>query len=162
MVLSEALNWMKRKTEAGVASGEAAYDDGVAIYKAPQPLGESLMRNFVHHQAAIVPAARSSRKNGGFRHHSLATQWADYDLQTSDSGNTHIRFQAHFRSGSRRAARAGKSEAPGAAGVANREEITVRPSLLPRLALAWLWDSDFPILRFLAKKQSCAISTRPR
>jgi glycosyltransferase involved in cell wall biosynthesis len=50
MVLSEALNWMN-KTEAGVAAGEVAYDDG-RIYKLRSNVNPCA-RNFVHHQGTF-------------------------------------------------------------------------------------------------------------
>ncbi len=50
MVLSEAVNWMK-KTEAGAAVGEIAYDDG-RIYKLRSG-ANPVARNFVHHQGTF-------------------------------------------------------------------------------------------------------------
>ena len=50
MVLSESLNWMN-KTEAGVAAGEVAYDDG-RIYKLRSNVNPCA-RNFVHHQGTF-------------------------------------------------------------------------------------------------------------
>jgi putative colanic acid biosynthesis glycosyltransferase len=50
LVLSEALNWMN-KTEAGVAAGEVAYDDG-RIYKLRSNVNPCA-RNFVHHQGTF-------------------------------------------------------------------------------------------------------------
>ena len=50
LVLSESLNWMK-KTEAGVAAGEVAYDDG-RIYKLRSNVNPCA-RNFVHHQGTF-------------------------------------------------------------------------------------------------------------
>ena len=50
MVLSEALNWMN-KTEAGVAAGEVAYDDG-RIYKLRSNVNPCA-RNFIHHQGTF-------------------------------------------------------------------------------------------------------------
>lgn len=49
-VLSESLNWMN-KTEAGVAAGEVAYDDG-RIYKLRSNVNPCA-RNFVHHQGTF-------------------------------------------------------------------------------------------------------------
>ena len=50
MVLSESLNWMN-KTEAGIAAGEVAYDDG-RIYKLRAHVNPCA-RNFVHHQGTF-------------------------------------------------------------------------------------------------------------
>ena len=50
MVLSESLNWMN-KTEAGIAAGEVAYDDG-RIYKLRSHVNPCA-RNFVHHQSTF-------------------------------------------------------------------------------------------------------------
>lgn len=50
MVLSEALNWMK-KTEAGVAAGEVAYDDG-RIFRLRSSVNP-LAHNFVRRQATF-------------------------------------------------------------------------------------------------------------
>ncbi len=50
LVLSESLNWMK-KTEAGVAAGEVAYDDG-RIYKLRSNVNPCA-RNFIHHQGTF-------------------------------------------------------------------------------------------------------------
>jgi len=74
LVLSEALNWMK-KTEAGVAAGEAAYDDG-RLYKLRSQVNP-IARNFVHHQAAFYRRSLFE-ENDGFDA-SLAVM-ADYDF----------------------------------------------------------------------------------
>ena len=74
MVLSESLNWLK-KTEAGVAAGEAAYDDG-RLYKLRSHVNP-VARNFVHHQAAFYRRSLFA-ENGGFDV-SLAIM-ADYDF----------------------------------------------------------------------------------
>jgi len=74
MVLSEALNWTK-KTEAGVAAGEAAYDDG-RLYKLRAHV-TPVARNFVHHQAAFY--RRSLFEENGAFDPSLAIM-ADYDF----------------------------------------------------------------------------------
>jgi putative colanic acid biosynthesis glycosyltransferase len=86
MVLSEALNWMK-KTEAGVAAGEAAYDDG-RIYKLHAHVNP-LARNFVHHQSAFYRRSLFA-ENGAFDA-SLAIM-ADYDLNVRLWKN-HVRFK---------------------------------------------------------------------
>jgi putative colanic acid biosynthesis glycosyltransferase len=62
MVLSETINWMK-KTEAGVVSGEAAFDDG-RIYKLRSHVN-AIARNFVHHQATFYRRTLFE-ENGGF------------------------------------------------------------------------------------------------
>ena len=86
MVLSEALNWMK-KTEAGVAAGEAAYDDGrlVKLRSHVNPRA----RNFVHHQAAFYRRTLFA-ENGGFDP-TLAVM-ADYDFHVRLWKN-HVRFK---------------------------------------------------------------------
>ena len=74
MVLSESINWMK-KTEAGVAAGEAAYDDG-RIYKLRSHVNP-IARNFVHHQATFYRRTLFD-ENGSFDT-SLAVM-ADYEF----------------------------------------------------------------------------------
>jgi hypothetical protein len=74
MVLSESVNWM-RKTEAGVASGEAAFNDG-RIYKLRSHVNP-VARNFAHHQATFYRRTLFA-ENEGFDT-SLAIQ-ADYDF----------------------------------------------------------------------------------
>jgi glycosyltransferase involved in cell wall biosynthesis len=74
MVLSEALNWMK-KTEAGVAAGEAAYDDG-RIYKLNSRVNP-VARNFVHHQSAFYRRTLFE-ENGSFD--TTLTVMADYEF----------------------------------------------------------------------------------
>ncbi len=86
MVLSEALNWMKR-TEAGVAAGEAACDDG-RIHKLRSHVNP-LARNFVHRQATFYRRSLFE-ENGGFDP-SLAVM-ADYDFHVRLWKN-HVRFK---------------------------------------------------------------------
>ena len=61
MVLSEALNWMN-KTEAGVAAGEVAYDDG-RIYRLRSQVNP-LARNFVHHQSTFYRRSLFAENDG--------------------------------------------------------------------------------------------------
>ena len=75
MVLSEALNWMN-KTEAGVAAGEVAYDDG-RIYKLRSNVNPCA-RNFVHHQGTFYRRSLFA-ENGSFEPELLTA--ADYEFQ---------------------------------------------------------------------------------
>ncbi len=61
MVLSEALNWMK-KTEAGIAAGEAAFDDGrlVRLRSRPNPLA----RDFVPRASAFYRRTLFAENDG--------------------------------------------------------------------------------------------------
>lgn len=86
MVLSEALNWLK-KTEAGVAAGEAAFDDG-RLYKLAVRVNP-LVRNFIHHQAAFYRRTLFA-ENGGFD--ASLTIRADYDFNLRLWKN-HVRFK---------------------------------------------------------------------
>ncbi len=74
MVLSESVNWMK-KTEAGVAAGEVAYDDG-RIYKLRSHVNPCA-RNFVRHQGTFYRRSLFA-ENDGFDP-ALAVM-ADYDF----------------------------------------------------------------------------------
>lgn len=140
LVLSEALNWMK-KTEAGVAAGEAAYDDG-RIYKLRSRVNP-LARNFVHHQAAFYRRSLFG-ENGGFDH-SLAIM-ADYDFNLRLWKN-----RVRFKPVPLRIAACGvcgKSDSGHWRGY--REEITVRHRYfsVPRCLL---WDA-LSVVRYLRKK----------
>lgn len=140
MVVSEALNWMK-KTEAGVAAGEAAYDDG-RIYKLRSRVNP-LARNFVHHQAAFYRRSLFA-ENGAFDL-SLAIM-ADYDFNLRLWKN-HVRFKPVPL----------RIAACGVRGISDsgqwrgyREEIAVRHRYFPA-ARCLFWDA-LSVTRFLRKK----------
>lgn len=140
MVLSEALNWMK-KTEAGVAAGEAAYDDG-RIYKLRSRVNP-LARNFVHHQAAFYRRSLFA-ENGSFDP-ALAIM-ADYDFNLRLWKNR-VRFKPIPL----------RIAACGVRGLSDsgrwrgyREEILVRHRYFPG-PRCLVWDA-ISIIRFLRKK----------
>jgi glycosyltransferase involved in cell wall biosynthesis len=85
-VLGEAAHWLRR-TEAGVAAGEAAYDDG-RIYRLRSKVNP-IARNFVHHQAALYRRALFER-HGGFD--ATLAIMADYDLNLR-LWKHHVRFK---------------------------------------------------------------------
>jgi putative colanic acid biosynthesis glycosyltransferase len=139
-VLSEVVNWA-RKTEAGVVSGEAAYDDG-RIYKLRSRVNP-LARNFAHHQST-------------FYRRSLFAENGDFDVSLRIMGDyefnlrlwkNRVRFKpiplrvAACRPG-------GLSDAGQWLGY--REEITVRRRYFPWWRCA-AWDA-VSALRFLRKK----------
>jgi glycosyltransferase involved in cell wall biosynthesis len=140
MVLSEALNWVK-KTEAGVAAGEAAYDDG-RIYRLSSRVNP-IARNFVHHQAAFYRRTLFE-ENGNFDT-SLAVT-ADYDFNLRLWKNR-VRFKPLKI----------RIAACGIAGTSDggdwrvyREEITVRHRYFPAWR-CWLWDA-LSVVRYVRKK----------
>lgn len=140
MVLSEALNWMK-KTEAGVAAGEAAYDDG-RIYKLRSNVNP-IARNFVHHQSAFYRRGLFG-ENGGFDT-SLAVM-ADYEFNVRLWKNR-VRFKPIPL----------RIAACGTGGISDRggwrgyrEEITVRHRYFPA-PRCWLWDA-LSVARYVRKK----------
>ena len=146
MVLSEAGNWIQR-TEAGVAVGEAAYDDG-RIYRLRSRVNP-LVRNFVHHQAAFYRRTLFE-ENGGFDA-SLAVM-ADYDFNLRLWKN-HIRFKPFPL----------RIAACGVGGISDaghwrgyREEISVRHRYFSA-ARCLLWDI-FSLARFLRKKALRSLS----
>jgi putative colanic acid biosynthesis glycosyltransferase len=140
MVLSEALNWMK-KTEAGVAAGEAAYDDG-RLYKLRSHVNP-VARNFVHHQAAFYRRSLFA-ENGGFD--STLTVMADYDFNIRLWKNR-VRFKPLplriAACGTRGASDAGRWR-----GYA--EEIRVRHRYFSSWR-CWFWDA-LSVVRFVRKK----------
>ena len=140
MVLSEALNWMK-KTEAGVAAGEATYDDG-RIYKLRSHVNP-LARNFVHHQAAFYRRSLFA-ENGDFDG-SLAIM-GDYELNLRLWKNR-VRFKPLPLRIAACGVR-GLSDAGGWRGY--REEITVRHRYFAAWR-CWLWDA-LSVARCLRKK----------
>lgn len=140
MVLSEAINWTRR-TEAGVVTGEAAYDDG-RIYKLASRVNP-LARNFVHHQATLYRRALFE-ENGNFDP-SFAVM-GDYEFNLRIWKNS-VRFKPIPL----------RIAACGIAGVSDggrwrgyREEITVRHRYF-RPWRCWLWDA-LSVVRFLRKK----------
>jgi putative colanic acid biosynthesis glycosyltransferase len=140
MVLSEALNWMKR-TEAGVAAGEAAYDDG-RIYKLRSHVNP-LARNFVHHQAAFYRRSLFE-ENGAFD--TSLTVMADYDFNVRLWKN-HVRFKPlPLRIAA--CGIAGASDAGRWHGY--REEFTVRHRYFAAWR-CWLWDA-LSVVRYVRKR----------
>jgi glycosyltransferase involved in cell wall biosynthesis len=140
LVLSEAVNWM-RKTEAGVAAGEAAYDDG-RIYKLRSRVNP-LARNFVHHQAAFYRRTLFA-ENGPFDP-SLAVM-ADYEFNLRLWKNR-VRFKPVPL----------RIAACGAGGLSDRggwrgyrEEITARHRYFSARRCLF-WDA-LSVVRYLRKK----------
>ena len=130
-----------RPTEAGVAVGEARYDDGRCY--PPQSTAAAIRRNFVHHQAAFYRRALLAERGGFDR--SLRVM-ADYELNLSllRQGVPFAPLPllvAECASG-------GLSDAGGWAGY--REEITVRHRHFPAVR-CWLWDAA-SVVRCLRKK----------
>ncbi len=140
MVLSEAMNWLK-KTEAGVAAGEAAYDDG-RLYKLSAHVNP-LARNFVHHQAAFYRRSLFE-ENGGFD--PALTIMADYDFNLRLWKNR-VRFKPLplriAACGVRGLSDAGRWRG-------YREEITVRHRYFASWR-CWLWDA-LSVARYFRKK----------
>ena len=137
MVLSEAVNWMK-KTEAGVASGEVAYDDG-RLYRLRSHVNP-LARNFVHHQATFYRRTLFA-ENGGFD--PTLTVMADYDFNLRLWKN-HVRFKPIPL---RIAACASGGVSDSGRWRGNREEIAVRHRYFPS-ARCLLWDA-LTVVRFV-------------
>ena len=140
MVLSEALNWMK-KTEAGVAAGEAAYDDG-RLYKLRSHVNP-LARNFVHHQSAFYRRTLFE-ENGGFD--PTLTVMADYEFNVRLWKNR-VRFKPLPL----------RIAACGTGGLSDsgrwrgyREEIAVRHRYFAAWR-CWFWDG-LSVARFVRKK----------
>jgi glycosyltransferase involved in cell wall biosynthesis len=140
MVLSEALNWLK-KTEAGVAAGEAAYDDD-RLYRLGAHVNP-LARNFVHHQAAFYRRALFA-ENGGFD--PALTIMGDYDFNLRLWKNR-VRFKPIplriAACGVRGLSDAGRWRG-------YREEITVRHRYFAAWR-CWLWDA-LSVARCLRKQ----------
>ena len=140
MVLSETMNWLK-KTEAGVAAGEAAYDDG-RIYKLSAHVNP-VARNFVHHQATFYRRTLFE-ENGAFD--TSLTIMADYDFNLRLWKNR-VRFKPIplriAACGTRGLSDAGRWRG-------YREEITVRHRYF-RPWRCWLWDA-LSVVRCLRKK----------
>jgi putative colanic acid biosynthesis glycosyltransferase len=138
-VLGEAAKWLAR-TEAGVAAGEAAYDDG-RIYKLARRVNP-LAHNFVHHQAAFYRRALFMENDGFDPSLTIA---ADYDFNLRLWRNR-VRFKpfplriAACRSGG--LSDAGHWPTYG-------EEIRVRHRYYPAWRCAW-WDA-LSIVRFSRK-----------
>jgi putative colanic acid biosynthesis glycosyltransferase len=128
-------------TQARVATGEAAYDNGRVYRMDPQP--NPVARNFVHHQATFY--RRELFTQHGSFDRALAIM-GDYDLNARLWKNK-VEFTAlplrvaNCRSG-------GLSDAGGWRGY--REEITVRHRYFP-LVRCLVWDIG-SIVRFLRKK----------
>lgn len=140
MVLSEAVNWMK-KTEAGIAAGEAAFNDG-RIYKLRSHVNP-LARNFVHHQAAFYRRSLFL-ENDGFDT-SLAVM-ADYEFNVRLWKNR-VRFKPiPLRISA--CGTGGMSDAGHWRGY--REEITVRHRYFS-FGRCLLWDA-LSLARYVRKK----------
>ena len=140
MILSEVLNWLK-KTEAGVAAGETAYDDG-RIYKLRSRVNP-LARNFVHHQSAFF--RRSLFEENGNFDTSLSVM-ADYEFNVRLWKNR-VRFKPLPL----------RVAACGAGGVSDsghwrgyREEIAVRHRYFAPWR-CWIWDA-LSVVRYGRKK----------
>jgi putative colanic acid biosynthesis glycosyltransferase len=140
MVLSESVNWM-RKTEAGVAAGEAAFNDG-RIYKLRSHVNP-VARNFAHHQATFYRRTLFA-ENDGFDT-SLAIM-ADYDFN--------IRLwkgRVRFKPIPLRIAACGTGGASDSgAWRGYREEIAVRHRYFS-LGRCLFWDI-LSVVRFMRKK----------
>ncbi len=139
-ILDEALHWLK-KTEAGVAAGEAAYDDG-RLYRLDLHLNP-LARNFVHHQSAFYRRSLFT-ENGGFDA-SLAIM-ADYEFNLR-LWKHHVRFKPLPL----RIAACGVGGASDAGHWRGyREEIAVRRRYFPAWR-CWPWDA-LSVARYVRKK----------
>ncbi|MBI5771727.1 MAG: glycosyltransferase [Verrucomicrobia bacterium] len=140
MVLSEALNWMK-KTEAGVAAGEAAYDDG-RIYQLNSRVNP-LARNFVHHQSTFY--RRTLFEENGHFDTALAIM-ADYEFNVRLWKN-----RVRFKPIPLRIAACGTHGASDSGHWRGyREEIAVRHRYFSLNRCLW-WDA-LSVLRFVRKK----------
>lgn len=140
MVLSESLNWM-RKTEAGIAAGEVAYDDG-RLYKLRSRVNP-LARNFVHHQAAFYRRSLFA-ENDAFD--TSLTLMADYDFNVRLWKN-----RIRFKPIPLRIAACGTGGASDAGHWRGyREEITVRHRYFS-FARCLPWDA-LTVVRYLRKK----------
>jgi glycosyltransferase involved in cell wall biosynthesis len=140
MILSEALNWM-RKTEAGVAAGEAAYDDG-RIYKLDSRVNP-LARNFVHHQSTFY--RRTLFEENGDFDTKLAVM-ADYELNVRLWKNR-VRFKPIPL---RIAACGTRGTSDSGHWRGYREEITVRHRYFSAHRCLW-WDA-LSVVRYVRKK----------
>ncbi len=140
MVLSESVNWLK-KTEAGVAAGEAAYDDG-RIYKLRSHVNP-LARNFVHHQAAFYRRSLFA-ENDGFD--PTLTMMADYEFNVRLWKNR-VRFKPIPL---RISACASGGASDSGRWRVYREEITVRHRYFS-FARCLLWDA-LSVARFVRKQ----------
>lgn len=140
MVLSEATNWLK-KTEAGIAAGEAAFNDG-RIYKLHSHVNP-VARNFVHHQSAFYRRTLFT-ENDGFDT-SLAIA-ADYEFNVRLWKNR-IRFKPIPL---RLAACGTGGLSDGGSWRVYREEITVRHRYFS-VSRCLLWDA-LSVARYLRKK----------
>jgi putative colanic acid biosynthesis glycosyltransferase len=140
MVLSEAVNWMK-KTEAGIAAGEVAYDDG-RLYKLHSHVNP-LARNFVHHQGAFYRRTLFL-ENDAFDT-SLAVM-ADYEFNVRLWKN-----RIRFKPIPLRIAACGTGGASDSGRWRGyREEIAVRHRYFP-FARCLFWDI-LSVVRFIRKK----------
>ncbi len=147
MVLSESVNWMK-ETEAGVAAGEVAYDDGriSKLRSQVNPCG----RNFLCHQATFYRRSLFA-ENDGFDP-ALSVR-ADYDFNVRLWKNR-VRFKPiPLRIAA--CATGGRSDPHPWRGY--REEMTVRHRYFPFFRCL-LWDA-LTLLRF-ARKQFTRLLTR--
>lgn len=149
-VLREALNWLKT-TEAGVAAGEAAYDDG-RLYRL-HARANPVARNFVHHQAAFYRRSLFA-ENGGFD--ASFALMADYDFNVRLWKN-----RVRFKPLPLRLAACGVGGASDSGrwgGYA--EEIRVRHRYFSAWR-CWLWDA-LSVVRFLRKKIVRRLARPPR
>ena len=139
MVLSEAVGWMK-KTEAGVAVGEIAYDDG-RLYRLRASVNP-FARNFVHHQGAFYRRSLFE-ENDAF---DLTLKiMADYDFNARLWKN-----RVRFKPIPLRIAACGTGGASdGGAWQVYREEMTVRHRYFPA-ARCLIWDL-LSVVRYVRK-----------
>jgi glycosyltransferase involved in cell wall biosynthesis len=147
MVLSESVNWMK-KTEAGVAAGEVAYDDG-RIYKLRSHVNPCA-RNFVRHQGTFYRRSLFA-ENDGFDP-ALAVM-ADYDFNVRLWKNR-VRFKPIPL---RIAACGAGGRSDSGQWLGYREEIAVRHRYFPFFRCL-VWDA-LSLLRF-ARQQFSRRPTR--
>jgi glycosyltransferase involved in cell wall biosynthesis len=129
------------KMDAGVAVGEAAYDDG-RRYRLGAPAA-AVRRNFVHHQAAFYRRSLFA-EHGGFD--AGLRVMADYDLNLRLL-RQRVRF-ARLDLRVAECASGGLSDSGGWAGY--REEITVRHQHFSAMR-CWPWDGA-SLIRCLRKK----------
>ncbi len=150
MVLSEAVNWMK-KTEAGVAAGEVAYDDG-RIYKL-RSHANPVARNFVHHQGTFYRRTLFA-ENDAFDT-SLALM-ADYEFNVRLWKN-----RVRFKPIPLRIAACGTGGASdGGTWRGYREEIAVRHRYFS-FGRCLLWDA-LSVARFVRKQFVRGVNRSPR
>ncbi len=145
-VLSEVYNW-STKTEAGVMTGEIAYNDG-RIYKMASRVN-TIARNFVHHQATFYRRSLFL-ENGTFD--ASFTVMGDYEFNIR-LWKSHIRF----KSIPIRVCACGTGGlSDSGAWLGYSEEIRVRHKYFDH-AKCWIWDLT-SVLRWMRKR----LASKPR